>query len=726
MGITVKSTCTTRTKTRYSSGCNAPGYDKKGTTRASRAGKQSFTEIRDQCLSEGRLFEDPEFPAINTSVYYSSQLPCNFEWKRPTELVAEPRVFVGGASRFDVKQGELGNCWFLASVASLCAASNKSAGNELLHRVVPTDNSFVDKYAGIVHIKLWQYGKWVDIVMDDRLPCVNGHLMFMHSADPNEFWSALLEKAYAKLNGSYEALSGGCSSEAMEDLTGGVVETYDFRKAIPPKLFTIMRQAHKRSSLMATQIDAPPHMIEAVQDNGLIVGHAYSITGVQELTVQGQTVNLVRIRNPWGNQYEWKGAWGDSSPELKMLSQSQRQEMGLSLADDGEFWMEYNDFTRNFQKMEICNLSPDCLEGPENKHHWETVFHEGTWKPRVNAGGCRNFLDTFWTNPQFRTEIMDADEGDDENLGTVIVGLMQKERRKKKSLGLDYLTIGLCIYKLKDPASCTGPLDLNFFKYNASVAKSPFSNTRESCMRFRLPPGHYVILPSTFNPNEEGDFIVRIYSERPTNTTEIDEETGMQDDDEDDASEIEARKRRMRAKEVNQDDVNQEQEARAIFKAKSGEDLEVDAFELLDILNSTYKKDFRKGFTLETCRSIVAMMDGDKSGKLGFDEFKSAWAELRKWKKIFLEFDADKSWSLCSYEMRQALNSAGMRVSNGTFNGIVMRYADREGKIIFDDFVRCAVRMKTMFLTYKDMCGDDGRPPAKFEMDEFIQTTMYA
>jgi len=135
------------------------------------------------------------------------------------------------------------------------------------------------------------------------------------------------------------------------------VETYDFRKAVPPKLFSIMKQAHKRSSLMATQIDALPHQIEAVLDNGLIIGHAYSITGIQELTIQGQKVNLVRIRNPWGNQYEWKGAWGDSSPELKTLSPAQKKEMGLSLEDDGEFWMEFNDFTRNFQKWRsaICH-----------------------------------------------------------------------------------------------------------------------------------------------------------------------------------------------------------------------------------------------------------------------------------------------------------------------------------------------------------------------------------
>ena len=56
--------------------------------------------------------------------------------------------------------------------------------------------------------------------------------------------------------------------------------------------------------------------------------------------------------------------------------------------------------------------------------------------------------DTFWTNPQYRINITDPDDDDDENMGTVLVGLMQKDRRKKRKEGADLLTMGYAIYKV--------------------------------------------------------------------------------------------------------------------------------------------------------------------------------------------------------------------------------------------------------------------------------------
>lgn len=124
----------------------------------------------------------------------------------------------------------------------------------------------------------------------------------MHSPNQNEFWSALLEKAYAKLHGSYEALKGGQTSDALEDFTGGVTERYNLKKA-PTNLYSIIEKRTQRESMMACSINSNPNIYEEKTTEGLVRGHSYSITKVQYVDIvtpntKGK-IPLLRLRNPW-------------------------------------------------------------------------------------------------------------------------------------------------------------------------------------------------------------------------------------------------------------------------------------------------------------------------------------------------------------------------------------------------------------------------------------------
>ncbi|XP_031616976.1 calpain-A-like [Contarinia nasturtii] len=477
--------------------------------------EQDFDTLRTDCLKNQILFEDSEFPANESSLQLSTQTSRQIKWLRPKEIVEIPQFFVDGFSRFDVKQGELGDCWFLAAAAAL------TQNSEMFVRVVPHDQSFDENYAGIFHFRFWQFGKWIDVCVDDRLPTYHGELLYMHSSQDNEFWSVLLEKAYAKLHGSYEALRGGSTCEAMEDFTGGVTEMYELKEA-PANLFDILIKGHERDSMMACSIEADPSVLEAETKFGLIRGHAYSITKIalMDIVTPNTTgkIQMVRLRNPWGNDAEWNGPWSDKSAVWRLIPDNVKQEIGLNFDSDGEFWMAYHDWLKHFDRVEICSLSPDSLSEDKvdnGRKRWVSSVFEGQWIKGVSAGGCRNNLATFAQNPQYFVTLEDPDEDDDEDLCTIIVALMQKNRRSRQNMGMHCLTMGFAIYRVTDNHLPNKPLEMNFFKYNASVARAPaFINLREVTCRFKLKPGHYLIVPSTFEPNEEGEFLIRVFSEQ--------------------------------------------------------------------------------------------------------------------------------------------------------------------------------------------------------------------
>ena len=70
----------------------------------------------------------------------------------------------------------------------------------MLHRVLPPNQVlYGSEYTGAIKFRIWQFGHWNDVVIDDRLPLVSGKYIYGHCADPTEFWVALIEKAFAKV-----------------------------------------------------------------------------------------------------------------------------------------------------------------------------------------------------------------------------------------------------------------------------------------------------------------------------------------------------------------------------------------------------------------------------------------------------------------------------------------------------------------------------------------------
>uniref|UniRef100_A0A667FSZ9 Calpain-3 n=1 Tax=Lynx canadensis TaxID=61383 RepID=A0A667FSZ9_LYNCA len=715
--------------------------------------EKTFEQLHKKCLEKKVLYLDPEFPPDETSLY-SQKFPIQFIWKRPPEICENPRFIIGGANRTDICQGDLGDCWFLAAIACL------TLNERLLFRVIPHDQSFTENYAGIFHFQFWRYGDWVDVVIDDCLPTYNNQLVFTKSNHRNEFWSALLEKAYAKLHGSYEALKGGNTTEAMEDFTGGVTEFFEIKDA-PRDMYKIMKKAIERGSLMGCSIDTiVPVQYETRMACGLVKGHAYSVTGLEETLFKGEKVKLVRLRNPWG-QVEWNGSWSDSWKDWSFVDKAEKARLQHQVTEDGEFWMSYDDFIYHFTKLEICNLTADALES-DKMQTWTVSVNEGRWVRGCSAGGCRNFPDTFWTNPQYRLKLLEEDDDpeDSEVICSFLVALMQKNRRKDRKLGANLFTIGFAIYEVpKEMHGNKQHLQKDFFLYNASKARSKtYINMREVSERFRLPPSEYVIVPSTYEPHQEGEFILRVFSEKRNlseeveNTISVDrpvkkkktkpiifvsdransnKELGVDQESEegrDKASPDKPEKSPQPRPGNTGQETEEQQQFRNIFRQIAGEDMEVCADELKNILNTVVNKhkDLKtQGFTLESCRSMIALMDTDGSGRLNLQEFHHLWKKIKAWQKIFKHYDTDQSGTINSYEMRNAVNDAGFHLNSQLYDIITMRYADKHMNIDFDSFICCFVRLEGMFRAFNAF-DKDGDGIIKLNVLEWLQLTMYA
>lgn len=145
----------------------------------------------------------------------------------------------------------------------------------------------------------------------------------------SEFWGPLLEKAYAKFHGSYGAIDGGSVTRVICDFTGGKMESYDLKNNPPSNLFSIIRDAFEKGSVVGATIGKAPSWHSFLIKNARVAESA-----------ENKQLELLKIKNTSGSQWQCKEILADAAN-----------------ASTEEFDINYADFLRHFDNVTLCHIS---------------------------------------------------------------------------------------------------------------------------------------------------------------------------------------------------------------------------------------------------------------------------------------------------------------------------------------------------------------------------------
>ena len=491
--------------------------------------------------------------------------PKYIEWYSIKEINDQATFFYDGTESNDVMQGALGDCWFISAL-SIIATKDYLLRGEFSQNILddgkideeeikmmsegiypPIFHSFSSK--GIYCFRFFKNFKWRYVLIDDRLPChavynenQTKKLIFAHCRQDNEFWVPLIEKAYAKLHGSYYSLISGCIDDGLVDMTGLVSKKIlkdNVLFTMPTKideLWNLLKhysqlefnkelwtQSGKKvtskyytrnKSMMGCSVEPNSRNKESEVSMkghkiGIVCGHAYSILDVFEISKpkskkSRKCSRLLRIRNPWGN-YEWNGKWCDNSEEIIKNKEKIENELNKKYKDtsekidfskdDGTFLMRFSDFRQIFNNIFFCQNFPPSFIGVRFYDEWT----------EENSGGLplhntkQEFLD-FFTNPQYYFQIRKS--------GKVIICLLQNDGRLYGGkFPFDESIKKVCLIVFK----ATREETINSF--DKRIDQTVIAQRKDLSIELNLDKGSYIVIPSCKDKGTCTNFNLEFYFE---------------------------------------------------------------------------------------------------------------------------------------------------------------------------------------------------------------------
>lgn len=164
----------------------------------------------------------------------------------------------------------LSDCYFLATLGAAAQDPEHISGRFYSNE----KNS-----AGVYLVSLYVNGLAQWVLLDDYLPTKYNKPCFAHSDREGELWPCLLEKAWAKLHGSYARVESGQPSVAAAHLLGVPSKCYYHKAPLNnsepvdiERLWGKFQEAVSRDFMMITMALGK----EAQRDmQGIIQNHAY-------------------------------------------------------------------------------------------------------------------------------------------------------------------------------------------------------------------------------------------------------------------------------------------------------------------------------------------------------------------------------------------------------------------------------------------------------------------
>ncbi|XP_012889106.1 PREDICTED: calpain-10 [Dipodomys ordii] len=247
------------------------------------------------------------------------------------------------------------------------------------------------------------------------------------------------------------------------------------------------------------------------QQDGVNVGRDQQ-DGVNVGGDQQDGVNVGRDQQDGVN-----GLWREGGEGWKQVEPGEQAQL-LAQLQEGEFWVEEEEFLREFDEVTISY--PVTEAGHLQSLYTEKVLCHaralpGAWVAGRSAGGCRN-NSCFPCNPKFWLRLAEPSE--------VCVAVLQKPREAslavpqrprepgtgptRASHGQDYQAVGLHLWKVEQrrvslPRVLSAP---------PVAGTACHTYDREVHLRCQLSPGFYLAVPSTFLKDRAGQFLLRVFS----------------------------------------------------------------------------------------------------------------------------------------------------------------------------------------------------------------------